>query len=229
MKMHSDIETFYALLGELTSRNGGRRRLGDCNGHMQWPTRGVYFFFEPGEYRNGSTTEHRVVRVGTHALTARSRTTIWNRLSQHRGTLSPQGGNHRGSIFRLLVGEALMRKTPELALETWGRGSSASREVRQQEYEHERRVSQYLANTTVLVLPISDPAGANSLRATLEKNSIALLSASFDPVSRPNVSWLGHYSGRERVRRSGLWNNRHVDESYDPSFLNLLERFVRQL
>ena len=31
---------------------------------------------------------------------------------------------------------------------------------------------------------------------------------------------------REIVRRSGLWNNNHVDENYDPAFISLLEHYV---
>ncbi len=36
-------------------------------------------------------------------------------------------------------------------------------------------------------------------------------------------------SDRERVRRSGLWNSRHVDESYDSSFLDVLEERVEEI
>ncbi|MBN7764113.1 hypothetical protein JYP52_23575, partial [Nitratireductor aquibiodomus] len=49
-----------------------------------------------------------------------------------------------------------------------------------------------------------------------------------DPIDAPSSSWLGHFSCRERVRRSGLWNNNHVDESYTPGFLDVLERHVRR-
>ena len=31
---------------------------------------------------------------------------------------------------------------------------------------------------------------------------------------------------KERVRRSGLWNQRHADEAYDPAFLPALEALV---
>ena len=63
--------------------------------------------------------------------------------------------------------------------------------------------------------------------AYIERNSIALLS-NFDKTEMdgPSRGWLGHYSGRERVRRSSLWNNNHVDEAYDPEFLNSLRTFV---
>jgi hypothetical protein len=196
---------------------------------MYWPVRGVYFIFEPKEYRNSPLKTSRVVRVGTHALTEKSQTTIWKRLSQHRGSMKSGGGNHRGSIFRLLIGEALMKQNAKLVIGSWGRGSSAPREIRQSEKAHEIRVSEYLADTTVLFLPVLDTAGSTSQRGIIERNSIALLSRYMDSVSdRPSPSWLGHHSGRERVCRSGLWNNQHVDETYEPDFLNLLEHLVRQ-
>jgi hypothetical protein len=46
---------------------------------------------------------------------------------------------------------------------------------------------------------------------------------SLDPPSR---SWLGHHSDRQRVRISGLWNQNHVDETYDPAFLDKLDQLV---
>ena len=106
------------------------RWLSSCTGRMAWPERGVYFFFESGEERSDSGTGLRVVRVGTHALTSGSSTTLWNRLSQHRGSGRSGGGNHRGSIFRLIVGAALMKPEPGDAAASWGRGSSADSDTR---------------------------------------------------------------------------------------------------
>jgi hypothetical protein len=40
-------------------------------------------------------------RMGTHALRAGGSTTLWGRLSAHRGQLRTGCGNHRSSIFRL--------------------------------------------------------------------------------------------------------------------------------
>ncbi len=78
----ADTERFYALLDALRGRLGGYRRLADCDGRMDWPERGVYFFFEEGERRAGPSQGRRVARVGTHALKHGSRTSLWNRLSQ---------------------------------------------------------------------------------------------------------------------------------------------------
>jgi hypothetical protein len=100
------MNEFYEILGELRERVGGCRRLCECKGKSGWPERGVYFFLEDGEFREDQKTL-RVVRVGTHAITATSKTTLWNRLHTHRGH-SDLGGNHRGSIFRKRIGEALL-------------------------------------------------------------------------------------------------------------------------
>jgi hypothetical protein len=111
---------FYALLDDLERRIGGQRALGDCSGRMDWPRRGVYFFREAGELRSDTGHGPRIVRVGTHALTSGSSTKLWTRLSQHLGKSNTGGGNHRGSIFRLIVGTALMARD-DVTVATWGR------------------------------------------------------------------------------------------------------------
>ena len=110
---------FYDILATLERRIGGRRLLAECRGRMDWPLRGIYFFMEEGERRTDTGTGLRIVRVGTHALKAGSRTTLWHRLSQHKGQEKSGGGNHRGSIFRLLVGSTLM-KPGGMSCQSWG-------------------------------------------------------------------------------------------------------------
>jgi len=110
-RRRADVDQFYRALSRPADWLGGPRRLADCTGTDHWPRRGVYFFFEHGEVRADGSG--RIVRVGTHALTATSRTTLWGRLRQHRGNLAgyrPLGGNHRGSVFRRHIGAALIRR-----------------------------------------------------------------------------------------------------------------------
>jgi hypothetical protein len=193
---------------------------------MDWPKRGVYFFHEQGEYRSDTGDGPRVVRVGTHALKAGSRTKLWTRLSQHKGQLKTGGGNHRGSIFRLIVGAALINRE-RLDFPTWGVGNTAHREVRSGELALGRQVSQVIGNMRFLWLAIEDEAGPDSRRGYIERNSIALLSNYKKPaLDPPSQGWLGHHSDRERVRKSGLWNQNHVEEAYDPAFLDALDRLV---
>ena len=195
---------------------------------MDWPSRGVYFFFEPGEFRTHNCAEPRVVRVGTHALISGSRTTLWNRLSNHRGVAASGLGNHRGSIFRLLVGTALMTRQPSCAIHTWGHGSSAGRNTRDAEAPLERLVTDIIGKMPLLWLRIDDPPGsAGNRRAYIERNSISLLT-NFDrtPCDPPSANWLGLHCARSKVRRSGLWNQQHVEDPYDPVLLDVFDRLV---
>ena len=222
-----DLIRFYATLEQLESAIGGKRRLSGCHGRMDWPKRGVYFFFEHGELRSLSGNGPRVVRIGTHALTLPPGTTLWSRLSQHRGVTSTGGGNHRGSIFRKLIGHALIVRYPECSIGTWGEGSSAPREIRVAESELERRVSIVIGEMPFLWLEVDDPPGPENRRGYIERNSIALLSSYIHPHGDPpSNDWLGLYCPREKVRRSGLWNQKHVEEDYDPEFLSELENLV---
>lgn len=190
---------------------------------------GVYFFFEPGEMRTTSGTGPRVVRVGTHALKSGSKSTLWKRLRQHRGTLSgnyPGGGNHRGSIFRLHVGTALINKhgLSGRATETRGDGSSAGTAIRKREYPLEKAVSQYIRSMPFLWIAVEDEAGPGSLRGEIERNAIALLSNynADRPIDPPSEKWLGRWATNEAIERSGLWKVNHVEEDYNPAFLECL-------
>lgn len=219
---------FYELLDDLEVRLGGARVLADCNGRMNWPDRGVYFFLDPGEAGAG----RRVARVGTHALTAKSRSKLWNRLRQHRGTARTGGGNHRGAIFRLLVGIARARRDHMALPQSWGKrndpGAPARQlgvsraNFRQAEVELEEYVSHYIGTMPFLWLKVGDAPGQESERRVVERNVIALLSGHPEPPA----NWLGRHSDRDRMRRSGLWNNEYVDESWNPSFLDLMEKWI---
>lgn len=225
---------FYDLLAGIERRVGERRTLATCDGRMDWPQRGVYFFFEAGEQRSWSGSGDRVVRVGTHALTDRSRTKLWARLSQHRGGARSGGGNHRGSIFRLLVGVALSKRGDCPLPSSWGCGGDpgvAARRlgmtraaVKEAEADLERRVSAHIGRMPFLWLNVPDDPSPHSDRGFIERNAIALLSHARTPgADAPSVHWLGAYSDRPLVRASGLWNNRHVEEDYDAAFLGLME------
>ena len=204
---------------------------------MGWPSRGVYFFFEPGEERSRSGAGPRVVRVGTHALAARTRSTLWGRLRSHRGTRSPPGGRHRSSIFRGLVGEALALRDGARLPPSWRRpGTSTAEgkawlrdpEVRRAERILEERVSKTIGAMPFLWLGVTDEPGPGSDRGRIERNAIALLSGYRAPApDPPSDGWLGLSSGRPKVRRSGLWNQNHVGEAFAPGFLDAMAAMIR--
>ena len=232
-----DLRQLYDLLARLEKRLGGTRRLKDCHGRLSWPKRGVYFFFEDGEQRTDTGSGPRVVRVGTHALTAKSTSTLWGRLSQHRGVGRTGGGNHRGSIFRLLVGTALKRRDGRQDPRSWGMKGHATAAavelaldratVKSSEAGLETEVSKHIGRMPCLFVTVDDEPGPQSVRALIERSAIALLS-NFDrsAIDPPSAKWLGRYSDRPLVRESGLWNNNHVNESWDSAFLGVLSHFI---
>jgi hypothetical protein len=224
--LETDLDRFYKILGQLERSLGGKRVLAECDGTMDWPQRGVYFFFENGEFRSGAGDQPRVVRVGTHMVSRGSKSTFWHRLHTHRGTEDGRG-NHRGSIFRLHVGNALMNRSDgKISVPTWAQGQSASADTRAKEDELERRVSEHIGAMPLLWLSVPDEAGPSSDRAYIERNAIGLLSNDCQPLDTPSQNWLGRHSSSEAIRGSGLWNVNHVLYRYDRRFLKILSIYV---
>ena len=210
MSRPADVVRFYALLDRLEQRLGGTRTLATLDRYRDCPRRGLYVFFEPSEVRQECGNGPRIVRIGTHALGIGSRSTLRQRLGQHRGHASG-GGNHRGSIFRLLIGQALLARGDVAQCRSWGvkgdaeKASVALRIGRDTlaaaEAPVEMAVTNYLGVMPFLWLDIDDEPGPASLRGVIERNTVALLSnherAAVDP---PSPGWLGHFSDRSGTR-----------------------------
>lgn len=79
----------------------------------------------------------------------------------------------------------------------------------------------------LLWLAVEDGAGPQSDRAYLERNAIGLLAGPEGPLDPPSRGWLGNHSPRDAIRKSGVWNLDHVDATYDPEFLDRLDRYVK--
>lgn len=232
MSREADLDRLYDLLADLNAKVGGKQRLRDCTGYMDWPERGLYFFFADGETR-GSTEQLRLTRIGTHAVSTGSGTSLWNRLRAHRGALSGTyegGGNHRGSVFRKRVGEAMIEQEGlHDDFPDWGEGSSASRERRLDELELERRVSEYIRDLPFFWVDVDDEPGPDSDRPYIERNAIALVSNYQKwSIDARSDRWLGSDSPRSEISESGLWNINHVGETYDPAFLNRLAGAIEE-
>ena len=221
------VREFYAQIEQLERLMGRRWRLLHADAQRPWPDRGVFFLFERGERRTGSGVGSRVVHVGTHALTEGSRSTLWSCLRQHRGNVNPPGGNHRASRLRKMVGEAIMAKKPEMAVDSWGHGAKGPARSNRSEAMVKRLVSRRIGAMSVVCLPVEDAPGPDSLRAFIARNAIALLSGVVEAASDPpSPNWLGRHSPRERVRSSGLWNKGDVNAEVDSTFLEVLGDLV---
>jgi hypothetical protein len=224
-----DLDRFYSLLGQLAAAKAQGRPLRELPKRAFLPQRGVYFFMEPGEGRAKDPSAQRVVRVGTHGLKTGAKSTLYGRLRQHMGTRTG-GGNHRGSIFRLHVGAALLARDGA-ALPTWG-GSSMPPAVRESDVARaaevacEKCVSTYIGAMPVFWIDVPDEPGPMSQRDVIERNAIALLSNQFSPIDGASKGWLGRSSPCQEIRDSGLWNVDYVERACDSAFLDALESFV---
>ena len=219
MSRAEHLDRFYDLLDILEGKLGGARKLEHSDGQMTWPQRGVYFFMEDGEDRSNQKRK-RIVRVGTHAVSATSRTTLWTRLRQHRGNKNT-GGNHGASIFRRLVGTALIARD-SLNCPSWGKKDHSCNQL-----FVEQQVSETIGKMPFLWLEVDD---GHEGRGYIESNTIALLSNLGKPaIDPPSADWLGHHCQRPKVQKSGLWNQQKTDKSYSPSFLDDFARLVGQM
>jgi len=220
------LNEFYKILERLENGLGGKRILKNCNGKMEWPKYGVYFFFDKNEFRLLDQNFLRIVRVGTHGVSLGSKSTLWNRLRTHKGT-NDGIGNHRASVFRLHVGAALMNKNQNrFQINTWGKLKSASKNIRSLEIKLEKSVSNYIRDLPFLWISVYDEPGPKSDRSYIERNLISLLSGPRGPIDIASKNWLGNYSPHHSIRKSALWNINHIEEIFDHNFLEIFNHYV---
>lgn len=222
-----ELGDFYKILEKAERKIGGKKFLQDCNGRMPWPKQGIYFFFEDCEFREDMKAM-RVTRVGTHAVSRNSKSTLWQRLRSHRGSKNLRG-NHRTSVFRQLIGDSINNRD-DLNVPSWNL-SDITLEERNQEIELEKKVGVYLGNMPFIYIQAEDRAGIESIRCYIEKNSISLLS-NYDrnPIDASSERWLGKYCFSEKVKKSGLWNQNHVEsDQWDNRLLEKLNNLVAKM
>ena len=228
MKRFYDLQLFYETMQELDSKIG-KHYLAECSNRMNWPYQGVYFFFEPGEYRDNGQ-EMRVVRVGVSNPPRNQQSGLWDRLRQNRGTIAGKmsgGGNHRISDFRTLVGSALARRD-NIPCPTWEDMQQSNTKIRQAEHPLEARVSEVICSMPFLWVSTDRSKNPALTRQYIKNNAIALLSNyQRPPRDKASDGWLGLYCQNRLVRLSGLWHTDYVADNYDPVFLNLLKKLLK--
>ena len=222
-----NIDRFYSLLDKVIEKFP--KQTLDIMSKDRLPEKGVYFFFEQDELRNDSNIE-RVVRIGTHAAIKNSNATLYDRLYNHKGS-KDLSGNHRGSVFRKLIGESLINRDT-LDYPYWGdRTKKKDKLVKLSEKPLEKIVSSYLHTLTYTVLEIPGISSKDNDRAFIEENSIALLSNyQKTKIDQNSKKWLGLYSNNHKVIESGLWNSDCVErKNIDGKYFEKFEKYLSQM
>jgi hypothetical protein len=160
------------------------------------PLNGIYLLFEKGETAHGT---NRIVRVGTHTGNNQLR----SRLKQHFLV-----ENKDRSIFRKNIGRALLNKDHDAFLKDWeidltariAKEQHSGRIDLEQQQIIERRVSDYIQLSFSFVVV---PADQKEQRLRIESRLISAISLC--KTCRPSTTWLGRYSPKEKIKKSGLW------------------------
>ena len=160
------------------------------------PENGIYILFEKGE--SAHSTE-RIVRIGTHTGVNQLR----SRLFQHF-----LNENKDRSIFRKNIGRALLNKEKDAFLEQWEldlttkeakEKHSGSVDFKKQR-EVEKEVTKYIqGNFSFIVFQI------DNLKKRLEIESKIISTISLCNECAPSKNWLGLFSPKEKIGKSGLW------------------------
>jgi len=181
------------------------------------PPNGIYILFEKGELAHGT---NRIVRVGTHT----GKNQLRSRLSQHFAR-----ENKDRSIFRKNIGRALLSKDKDAFLEKWEMDLTPkkAREEKsglidfEKQKEVEKRVSQYTQNNfSFVVLQVDE----KDKRLEIESKIISTISSCKE--CKPSDNWLGLFSPKEKIRKSGLWL---VNELYKEPFTDKQMQGLKQI
>jgi hypothetical protein len=160
------------------------------------PLNGIYLLFEKGETAHGT---NRIVRVGTHTGNDQLR----SRLRQHFLV-----ENKDRSIFRKNIGRALLNKDNDPFLSDWELDLTARKakdhysgriDISRQR-AIEKRVSDYIQSSFRFVVT---PVNEKEQRLRIESRIISTVSLC--DACQPSAAWLGQFSPKEKIRKSGLW------------------------
>lgn len=160
------------------------------------PENGIYILFEKGEFAHSA---NRIVRIGTHTGNNQLR----SRLFQHF-----LNENKDRSIFRKNIGRALLNKDKDPFLEQWeiDLTTKNAKEVHSnsvdfmKQKETEKKVTKYIQNNfSFVVFQIDD----KDKRLEIESKIISTVSLCDE--CKPSENWLGNFSPKEKIRKSGLW------------------------
>jgi len=160
------------------------------------PLNGIYILFEKGELAH---TGDRIVRAGTHT----GQNQLVSRLNQHF-----VNENKDRSIFRKNIGRALLSKEKDPYLKIWELDLTTreSKEKfshlidKEKQNKIEKQVSKFIQdNFSFSVVEIQD----KDERLITESKIISTLSLC--KQCKPSDNWLGLFSPKEKIKKSGLW------------------------
>ena len=185
------------------------------------PKNGIYFFYECGEFWGHGGAKQRIVRVGTHRDG-----NFANRISSHylNNDADMDFGEDDAkpsdwSIFRKNIGRAILSKTKDSYIKIWDQDF-----IKKETHEHfkkkrdiekekrlEAEITKIIRKSFTFRFVIME-AQANRMGSQgLESPLIGTLASC--ELCGPSQDWMGNYSPKNQIRRSGLWLIQHLRDA----------------
>ena len=248
-KRIDDIKRLYELLDRLMCTQP-RRLLSECSGNNVPKSGGVYFFYEDGEYRSDSGNGYRIVRVG---LTKNFRRRLREHKGNKSGGGNHRNSVFRKLVGHTLlaknkqkcnswgVGRPKSRDIPpaeppieksvtEILGQMWILRLPIENEATCDCIE--RNVTALLSNYCRCPTDCQCPTDCwcpTNCECPIDCQCPTDCRCPTNcecPIDPPSKSWLGHHCTPKKVRRSGLWSQKDVEDIYDPRFLCTLKKLI---
>ena len=182
------------------------------------PENGIYFFYEKDEFWGHGGHKPRIVRIGTHRNgNFRSRIKEHFLLDESKMSFDARKtAPHDRSIFRKNIGRALLNKAEDDYLKIWEidftlkknrEKFGSSRDV-VKEKRIELAITKILRENFSFRFIILDSQKERMGPAGLEAPLIGTIAKC--ELCQPSITWLGKYSSKYEIRKSGLWLVQHL-------------------
>lgn len=199
------------------------------------PPSGIYFFYEEGEMWGHGSEKLRIVCIGTHRGN-----NFRNRISEHFlinekkmdfDKNKPKPADR--SIFRKNIGRALLNKNKHPYLKIWGidflpKNNRVKYEsLRDIEKSIERQITEILRNKFFFRFIIIEDEDERIGSKGLESKLIGTVSRC--TKCKQSTDWLGNYSPKKQIRKSGLWLTQHLNaEEIDDKDMSIIENLIQE-
>lgn len=179
------------------------------------PDDGIYFFYEKGEFWGHGSYKPRIVRIGSCKNgNFQSRISEHYLFDQRKMTFSSnQAAPKERSIFRKNIGRALLNKDKSNYLKIWELDFT-NKDIRSRcgylrNIDFERKLEQQITKIirdafTFRFVPIKNEMGSKGLESKL------IGTVAHCELCKPSKKWLGQFSPKEEIRKSGLWLVQHL-------------------
>lgn len=185
----------------------------------QLPKNGIYFLYEDGEIWGHGGHKSRIVRIGTHKDgNFRSRIREHFLLDESKMNFDANKPAPRErSIFRKHIGRSLLNKVHDDYLKIWEIDFTARREREayghlrniQKEKEVELEITRVLRETFSFRFIVME--GQIKRIGTDGLESFLIGTIAKCKSCGPSGNWLGNYSPKIQIRKSGLWLIQHLN------------------